>query len=58
MVCSTGYCVDGVAVEIGYGEDRTSVLRISLTDNWRKFGDPYRRPGINFALQRLQYHLE
>ena len=33
---SRGQAIDAVAVEIGYGEDRTGVLRIALTDNWRK----------------------
>ena len=36
MVCSTGHCIDAAAVEVGYGEDRTAVLRIALTDSWRK----------------------
>jgi lipid A 3-O-deacylase len=36
MVCSTGYCIDGIALEAGRGDDRTNLLRLALTDNWRK----------------------
>jgi len=30
------FAVDGVALETGRGEDRTNLLRVSLTDSWRK----------------------
>ena len=36
MVCSTGHCVDGIAVEYGRGDDRTNLLRVSVVDKWRK----------------------
>jgi lipid A 3-O-deacylase len=31
-----GFAVDGVAVEVGRGEDSTNILRITLVDRWRK----------------------
>ena len=40
LVCSTGHCVDGVAVEAGGGDDRTKVLRVQITDHWRKWRPP------------------
>ena len=36
MVCSTGHCVDAVSVEVGRGDDRTSVIRVAVSDFWRK----------------------
>jgi lipid A 3-O-deacylase len=36
IVCSTGYCVDGVGVEVGRGDDRTNLLRIVLTNRWHR----------------------
>jgi hypothetical protein len=35
VVWSNGYCVDGVAVEVGRGDDRTSLLRVAVVDYWR-----------------------
>jgi len=31
VLSSTGHCLDGVAVEIGHGDDRTSLLRIAIS---------------------------
>ena len=42
------FAVDAVAVEVGRGEERTNLLRVSLTDNWRKrvpLGDEWRLAG-------------
>jgi lipid A 3-O-deacylase len=42
------FAVDGVAVEVGRGEDRTNLLRVSLTHSWRKrvpLGDVWRLAG-------------
>jgi hypothetical protein len=36
LICSTAHAIDGVAVELGRGDDRTSLLRIILTDRWHK----------------------
>ena len=36
------HAVDGVAIEVGRGDDSTSLLRFALTDAWRK-GDPFFR---------------
>jgi hypothetical protein len=36
LCCSTGHCVDGIAVEYGRGDDRTNLLRLSMVDKWRK----------------------
>jgi lipid A 3-O-deacylase len=38
LLLSSAAChgIDGVAVQVGYGEDKTSVLRASITDSWRK----------------------
>src|SRR5688572_13053471 len=36
VVSSSGYCVDGVSLELGRGDDRTSVLRIAAQWQWRK----------------------
>jgi hypothetical protein len=36
VVSSAGYCVDGVAVELGRGEDSTTLLRIGLQHRWEK----------------------
>jgi lipid A 3-O-deacylase len=36
FLAGAAHAVDGVAAEVGYGDDRTSVLRLSFTDNWRK----------------------
>jgi lipid A 3-O-deacylase len=36
LVCSTGHCIDAVAVEVGHGDDKTSLLRLALIDRWRK----------------------
>ena len=36
------YAIDGVAVEIGHGDDSTSLARVALVDAWRK-GDPFFR---------------
>jgi lipid A 3-O-deacylase len=37
FLCSSPVrAIDGVAVEAGRGDDRTSVLRVALTDYWRK----------------------
>jgi hypothetical protein len=41
LCCSTGHCIDGVAVEYGRGDDRTNLLRISVTDKWRKRQTPH-----------------
>ena len=30
------YCVDGVSVEVGRGNDRTNAIRVSTQWNWRK----------------------
>ena len=35
-VCSTGYCVDGVSVALGWGDERTSLLRVGITNLWRQ----------------------
>jgi hypothetical protein len=40
LICSTGHCVDGVSVEVGRGDDRTSLLRVSVVDFWRKRAAP------------------
>ena len=40
LSCSTGYCVDGVAVEVGRGDDRTSLLRVAMVDRWHKAERP------------------
>jgi lipid A 3-O-deacylase len=34
VLSSTGYCVDGMVVEIGRGDDRTSLLRVAVIDYW------------------------
>jgi hypothetical protein len=47
FLASRGYCVDGVAVEVGRGDDRTSLLRVALTDAWRKRALP---PGPEWYL--------
>jgi hypothetical protein len=36
MLASAGYCMDGVAVEIGTGDDDTRAIRLAGTWNWRK----------------------
>jgi hypothetical protein len=37
FLCSAScYAIDGVGVEVGHGDDRTSLLRIVLTDRWHK----------------------
>ena len=36
------HAVDGLSVEIGRGDDRTSLLRLAFTEQWRK-RDPTRR---------------
>jgi hypothetical protein len=36
LICSTGHCIDGVAVEIGRGDDRTSLLRVAAVERWHK----------------------
>jgi lipid A 3-O-deacylase len=36
LASSGALAVDGVAVEYGRGDDRTNLLRIALTDQWRK----------------------
>ena len=33
---SSAYAVDGVAVEVGHGDNSTSLLRFAITDSWRK----------------------
>jgi hypothetical protein len=33
---SAGHCFDGVAVEVGRGDDRTNLLRFALTNRWQK----------------------
>jgi hypothetical protein len=40
VVCSTGHCVDGIGVEVGRGDDRTSLLRLVLTDRWHRAQRP------------------
>jgi hypothetical protein len=30
------WCIDGVAVEYGRGDDRTNLLRVAVTDKWRR----------------------
>jgi lipid A 3-O-deacylase len=37
---SAAQAIDGVAIEAGRGDDRTNVLRVSLTDQWRKRQPP------------------
>ena len=48
-VPSAGYCIDGVAVEYGRGDDRTNLVRVAITDKWRKAqppaGDAWRLAG-------------
>jgi hypothetical protein len=36
LLGSRTYAVDGVSLELGRGDDRTSVLRLALQDVWRK----------------------
>lgn len=36
---SCAHAVDSVAVEVGHGDDSTSLLRLAIVDAWRK-GDP------------------
>ena len=36
VVSSSGYCVGGVSLELGRGDDQTNVLRIAVQDKWRK----------------------
>jgi lipid A 3-O-deacylase len=36
FLAGSAHAVDGIAVEVGYGDDRTSLIRFSITDNWRK----------------------
>jgi lipid A 3-O-deacylase len=36
LAAAAAHAVDGLSVEVGRGDDRTSLLRLSLTDNWRK----------------------
>jgi lipid A 3-O-deacylase len=38
--CSAAQAVDGVAIEVGRGDDRTNLLRLALTDQWRKRTTP------------------
>ena len=35
FLAGAAHAVDGIAVEVGYGDDRTSMIRFSITDNWR-----------------------
>jgi lipid A 3-O-deacylase len=41
FVAAAAHAVDGAAVEVGYGDDSTRLLRFALTDVWRK-----REPGM------------
>ena len=36
MISFNGYCVDGVSLEVGAGDDNTKLLRLGLVDRWRK----------------------
>lgn len=35
ILSSAGYCVDGVSMEVGRGDEHTSVFRIAIQDRWR-----------------------
>ena len=55
LSCSfAAHGLDGVALELGYGEDSTRMLRVSIQDRWRRElrqGDDWRLAGYwDFAL--------
>jgi hypothetical protein len=48
MVCSTGHCIDAISVEVGYGDESTKLLRVAVSDFWRKrepLADTFRLAG-------------
>lgn len=36
FLAAAAHAVDGIALEAGHGDDSTSLLRLSVTDSWRK----------------------
>jgi lipid A 3-O-deacylase len=36
FLAAAAHAVDGIAVETGYGDDKTALLRFMITDHWRK----------------------
>ena len=36
FLAAAAHALDGLSVEVGRGDDRTSLLRLALTDQWRK----------------------
>jgi lipid A 3-O-deacylase len=48
LASASCFALDGVALELGRGEESTNLLRVSLTDSWRKrvpLGDTWRLAG-------------
>jgi len=36
FLAGTAHAVDGIALEVGHGDDSTSLIRFAITDSWRK----------------------
>jgi len=36
LFCAPAQAVDGISIEVGHGDDNTSLLRLGLQDRWRK----------------------
>ena len=36
IAAPSAWCIDGVSVEVGHGDDNTALLRLGIEDRWRK----------------------